>query len=131
MTDFFPRYWLRNLPWRWVVWPIVLFVLIGIVVEDWIRTKQVKGVCLLLASCSLLAGCTSTYVTYTTPNGSELSVHRRSALTKAEMPSVRFNPDGSVELIGYKSDQTEGVTEAIRAACKSAVEGAVQGAIGK
>ena len=80
------------------------------------------GLCVVAA---LLTGCTSTYVTYESLNGSSLSVHRRSCLSKAEMPSVKFNEDGSVEMLGYKNDQSAAVSDAVKAACKGAVEGAV------
>ena len=70
-------------------------------------------------------GCTSTYVDYKTPNGGNLSLHRRSMLTKVDMPSVKFNPDGSVEMVGYKNDQSAAVSDAVKAACKGAVEGAI------
>ncbi len=72
-----------------------------------------------------LTGCTSTYVDYKTPNGGNLSLHRRSMLTKVDMPSVKFNPDGSVEMVGYKNDQAGAVSDAVKAACKGAVEGAI------
>lgn len=72
-----------------------------------------------------IIGCTSTYVDYKTPNGGNLSLHRRSMLTKVDMPSVKFNPDGSVEMVGYKNDQAAAVSDAVKAACKGAVEGAI------
>lgn len=79
----------------------------------------------VLAVALVTGGCTSTYVTHDTPTGSRLTVHRRSMLTKVDMPSVKFNPDGSVEMVGYKNDQSAAVSDAVKAACKGAVEGAI------
>lgn len=83
---------------------------------------------LLLAGILLLTGCTSTYVTYETPNGSKLTVHRRSCLSRAEIPDLAFETNGVVRMSGYKND---GGSEAIGTIVKSAVKGGVEAAIGK
>lgn len=76
----------------------------------------------------LMAGCVSTYVTYETPNGSKLSVHRRNLMVKTEIPTLKFNPDGSVEFIGYQAD---GGLNAVNAAIEAATKGAIKGVTGK
>jgi hypothetical protein len=76
----------------------------------------------------ILAGCVSTYCTYETPNGSKLSVHRRNLFVKTEMPTLKFNPDGSVEFIGYNAD---GGINAVNAAIEAATKGAIKGVTGK
>lgn len=73
----------------------------------------------------ILCGCKSTYVEYVTPSGSYLSIHRRECMSKTEMPAVKFNPDGSVEMMGLKEDTQSGLTATVEAACKGAVKGAV------
>lgn len=82
----------------------------------------------ILTVLPLFTGCTSTYVTYDTPNGSHLSVHRRSCIAKVELPSVKFLPDGSVELIGYQND---GGSTVVKDAVGAAVKEGVKAATGK
>jgi hypothetical protein len=82
----------------------------------------------IVALVTMLSGCVSTYCSYSTPNGSKLSVHRRNLFVKTEMPTLKFNPDGSVEFIGYKAD---GGIDAVNAAIEAATKGAIKGVTGK
>lgn len=79
-----------------------------------------------------LCGCTSTYAHYDryAEDGktkvSELSVHRRTFISKVSMPEVEFKADGTAVMKGYENDGGNGVVAgAVEAACKGAVKGAV------
>lgn len=109
---------------------------------------------LLILAVLISAGCTSTYVTHNTyyppagydavtelkesfvpaslrvtqvgPLKSTLSIHRRTCISKVEMPTVEFLPDGTSKMTGYQNDGGNGVVAgAVEAACKGAVKGAV------
>ena len=80
----------------------------------------------------LFSGCTSTYAHYSryAADGktkvSELSVHRRTCISKVNMPKVEFKENGTAVMEGYENDGGNGVVAgAVEAACKGAVKGAV------
>ena len=77
---------------------------------------------LSIIPCLVLAGCTSTYVTYETPQGGKLVIHRRTLLSNVQMPSVKFGTN-EVEMTGYSNNGMEGVNGIVEAATKGAVKG--------
>lgn len=84
--------------------------------------STMKRIAFIIALACL--GCTRTEVTMN-PETRVWNLKRSSFLQRVEIPEVKFSPNGSASLSGYRND---GGNEALAAAITAAVTAAVQSA---